>query len=170
MDRISHWIGGAAVAGTSGRTGVVWNPATGVQSAEVDLASTDEVAAAVAVAKDAQRGWRATGLSRRAEVMFRLRDLIDANKKDLADIISAEHGKVPSDALGEIARGLENVEYACGIPNLLKGGYPSRPPASTCTASASPSAWWPGSRRSTSRPWSRCGCWPTRWRAATRSS
>ncbi|MBX3283728.1 MAG: CoA-acylating methylmalonate-semialdehyde dehydrogenase [Actinobacteria bacterium] len=123
MDRISHWIGGAAVAGTSGRTGVVWNPATGVQSAEVDLASTDEVAAAVAVAKDAQRGWRATGLSRRAEVMFRLRDLIDANKKDLADIISAEHGKVPSDALGEIARGLENVEYACGIPNLLKGGY-----------------------------------------------
>ena len=123
MDRISHWIDGATVTGTSGRTGVVWNPATGQQSAEVDLASVEEVAAAVAVAQRAQRGWRATGLSRRAEVMFRLRDLIDANKKDLADVISAEHGKVPSDALGEIARGLENVEYACGIPNLLKGGY-----------------------------------------------
>ncbi len=127
--RFSPWSASAtgstarSVAGTSGRTGVVWNPATGQQSAEVDLASVDEVAAAVAVAKEAQRGWRATGLSRRAEVMFRLRDLIDANKKDLADVISAEHGKVPSDALGEIARGLENVEYACGVPNLLKGGY-----------------------------------------------
>ncbi len=120
---INHWIDGTAVAGTSGRTGVVWNPALGEQQAEVDLASADEVAAAVAAAKAALPGWRATGLSRRAEVMFRLRDLIDANKKELASLVSSEHGKVPSDALGEIARGLENVEFACGIPHLLKGGY-----------------------------------------------
>jgi malonate-semialdehyde dehydrogenase (acetylating)/methylmalonate-semialdehyde dehydrogenase len=120
---IHHWIDGQAVAGTSGRTGVVWNPALGEQQAAVDLASVDEVARAVAVAKAALPGWRATGLSRRAEVMFRLRDLIDANKKELASLVSAEHGKVPSDALGEIARGLENVEFACGIPHLLKGGY-----------------------------------------------
>ena len=123
MKRISHWVNGKVVEGTSGRTGVVWNPALGQQAAEVDLASVDEVAAAVAVAKAAQVEWRAAGLSRRAEVMFRLRDLIDANKKELANLISSEHGKVPSDALGEIARGLENVEFACGIPHLLKGGY-----------------------------------------------
>ena len=123
MKRISHWINGTIVDGTSNRTGVVWNPATGQQQAEVLLASGADVAAAVAVAKAALPGWRATGLSRRAEVMFRLRDLIDANKHELAQIVSAEHGKVPSDALGEIARGLENVEFACGIANLLKGGY-----------------------------------------------
>ncbi len=123
MKRISHWINGTIVDGTSTRSGVVWNPATGEQQAEVALASGADVAAAVAVAKAALPGWRATGLSRRAEVMFRLRDLIDANKHELAQIVSAEHGKVPSDALGEIARGLENVEFACGIPNLLKGGY-----------------------------------------------
>ena len=123
MKRISHWINGTVVDGTSVRTGIVWNPATGEQQAEVALASRSDVGAAVAAAKAALPAWRATGLSRRAEVMFRLRDLIDANKKELADVVSAEHGKVPSDALGEIARGLENVEYACGIPNLLKGGY-----------------------------------------------
>ena len=123
MKRISHWIDGQVVEGTSGRTSVVWNPALGEQQATVDLASEDEVSQAVAVAKTALPGWRATGLSRRAEVMFRLRDLIDANKKELASRVSAEHGKVPSDALGEIARGLENVEFACGIAHLLKGGY-----------------------------------------------
>ena len=123
MKRISHWIDGKVVDGTSGRTGIVWNPALGEQQAAVDLASADEVAVAVAVAKAALPGWRATGLSRRAEVMFRLRELIDANKKELATLVSAEHGKVPSDALGEIARGLENVEFACGAPQLLKGGY-----------------------------------------------
>jgi malonate-semialdehyde dehydrogenase (acetylating) / methylmalonate-semialdehyde dehydrogenase len=123
MNRISHWIDGRVVEGTSGRTGVVWNPATGEQQAEVDLASTEELDAAVAVAKAAFPMWRATNLSRRAEVMFHLRELIDANRKELATVISKEHGKVVGDALGEVARGLENVEFACGIPNLLKGGY-----------------------------------------------
>jgi malonate-semialdehyde dehydrogenase (acetylating)/methylmalonate-semialdehyde dehydrogenase len=123
MHRISHWIDGQVVAGTSGRQGPVWNPATGEQQAAVDLASAAEVDAAVAVAKAAFPAWRATNLSRRAEVMFHMRELVDANRKEIATILSAEHGKVLGDALGEVARGLENIEFACGIPNLLKGGY-----------------------------------------------
>jgi malonate-semialdehyde dehydrogenase (acetylating)/methylmalonate-semialdehyde dehydrogenase len=123
MNRISHWIDGKVVAGTSGRSGAVWNPATGEQQATVDFASVEEVDAVVATAKAAFPGWRATNLSRRAEVMFQMRELIAANRKEIASLLSAEHGKVLSDALGEVARGLENVEFACGIPNLLKGGY-----------------------------------------------
>jgi len=123
MNRISHWIDGRVVPGTSGRTGVVWNPATGERAAEVDLAAASEVDAAVAAASAAFPAWRATNLSRRAEVMFHLRELISANRKEIASLVSSEHGKVLSDALGEVARGLENVEFACGIPNLLKGGY-----------------------------------------------
>jgi malonate-semialdehyde dehydrogenase (acetylating) / methylmalonate-semialdehyde dehydrogenase len=123
MQRISHWIDGKVVEGTSSRSGVIWNPATGEQAASVDLASTAEVSAAIAVAKAAFPGWRSTNLSRRAEVMFNMRELISANRKEIASLLSAEHGKVLSDALGEVARGLENVEFACGVPNLLKGGY-----------------------------------------------
>ena len=123
MDRISHWIDGRVVEGTSGRTSPVFNPATGAVQANLDLASVAELDAAVAVAKAAFPAWRATNLSRRAEIMFHFRELIDANRKELATIIAAEHGKVVSDALGELARGLENVEFACGIPNLLKGGF-----------------------------------------------
>ncbi|MFN6121120.1 MAG: CoA-acylating methylmalonate-semialdehyde dehydrogenase [Actinomycetes bacterium] len=123
MNRISHWVDGKVVAGTSGRSGAVWNPATGEQQATVDFASVEEVDAVVATAKAAFPGWRATNLSRRAEVMFQMRELIAANRKEIASLLSAEHGKVLSDALGEVARGLENVEFACGIPNLLKGGY-----------------------------------------------
>jgi malonate-semialdehyde dehydrogenase (acetylating) / methylmalonate-semialdehyde dehydrogenase len=123
MQRISHWIDGKVVEGTSGRAGVVWNPATGEQQATVDFASVAELDHAIAVAKAAFPAWRATNLSRRAEVMFHLRELIDANRKEIATLISKEHGKVVGDALGEVARGLENVEFACGIPNLLKGGY-----------------------------------------------
>jgi malonate-semialdehyde dehydrogenase (acetylating)/methylmalonate-semialdehyde dehydrogenase len=123
MKRISHWINGQVVAGTSGRTGPVWNPATGEQQAEVDFASVEEVDAAVAVAKEAAHDWRGTSLSRRSEVMFHFRELVDANRKEVAAHLTAEHGKVLSDALGEVARGLENVEFACGIPNLIKGGF-----------------------------------------------
>jgi malonate-semialdehyde dehydrogenase (acetylating)/methylmalonate-semialdehyde dehydrogenase len=123
MNRISHWIDGKVVLGTSGRSGVVFNPATGEQASAVDLASAAEVSAAIAVAKAAFPAWRATNLSRRAEVMFHMRELISANRKEIASLLSAEHGKVLSDALGEVARGLENVEFACGIPNLMKGGY-----------------------------------------------
>jgi malonate-semialdehyde dehydrogenase (acetylating) / methylmalonate-semialdehyde dehydrogenase len=123
MNRISHWVDGKVLEGTSGRTGVVWDPATGVQQAAVDLASTAEVDHVIGVAKAAFPMWRATNLSRRAEVMFHMRELVDANRKEIASLISKEHGKVLGDALGEVARGLENIEFACGIPNLLKGGY-----------------------------------------------
>jgi malonate-semialdehyde dehydrogenase (acetylating)/methylmalonate-semialdehyde dehydrogenase len=123
MNRISHWVDGKVLEGVSGRSGVVWDPATGVQQAAVDLASTAEVDHVIGVAKAAFSAWRATNLSRRAEVMFHMRELVDANRKEIASLISKEHGKVLGDALGEVARGLENIEFACGIPNLLKGGY-----------------------------------------------
>jgi len=123
MNRILHWIDGQAVEGTSGRSGPVFDPATGQQQSAVDFASVGDVDRAVAVAKAAFSGWRATNLSRRAEVMFRMRELVDANRKEIASLLSKEHGKVLGDALGEVARGLENIEFACGVPNLLKGGY-----------------------------------------------
>jgi malonate-semialdehyde dehydrogenase (acetylating)/methylmalonate-semialdehyde dehydrogenase len=123
MREIGHWIDGKAVAGGSGRFGPVWNPATGEQAAQVALANLEEINAAVASAKAAFGGWRRTGLGRRAEVMFRFRELLYANRTELAKLITAEHGKTVDDALGEIARGLENVEFACGAPSLLRGGF-----------------------------------------------
>ena len=121
--RVSHWIGGRIVPGTSGREGPVYDPATGAVTKHVDFASTDEVAAAVAAAKAAFPGWRATSLSKRSDILFRIRNLVEQRRTELAALLTAEHGKVPSDALGEIARGLENLEFACGVPNLLKGGF-----------------------------------------------
>ncbi len=123
MKSVHHWIGGKLVPGESGRTGPVWNPATGEQQATVDFASAAEVHHAVATAREAFGTWRSTSLSRRSEVMFHLRELVDQHRKDLAALLTAEHGKVLSDAMGEIARGLENIEFACGIPHLLKGGF-----------------------------------------------
>ncbi len=123
MRSINHWIGGRTVAGTSGRRGQVFDPATGKPAAEVDFAGAADVDAAVAAAYEAFPAWRATSLSRRAEIMFKFRELIDARRGDLAAIVTSEHGKVLSDAGGEVARGLENVEFACGIPQLLKGGH-----------------------------------------------
>ena len=120
---VPHWIGGARVAGTSGRRGPVFNPATGQVAREVDFASVEEVDAAVAAARAAFPAWRSTSLSKRTEVMFRIRNLVEAHRKELAAHLTAEHGKVPSDALGEIARGIENLEFATGVPHLMKGGY-----------------------------------------------
>lgn len=121
--RISHWIDGRESAGTSGRTAPVFNPATGAQTGEVDLASPSEVDAAVAGAAEAARSWRQASLSRRSAVLFAFRELLHQRSDELAAIITAEHGKVLSDAAGEIARGLENVEFATGVPQLLKGGF-----------------------------------------------
>lgn len=123
MNRIAHWIGGAERAGSSGRVGPVFNPATGEQTGEVDLASVAEVAEAVASAKEAGRGWRSASLSRRAAVLFKFRELLAERSGELAAIITGEHGKVLSDAAGEVARGLENAEFATGIPHLMKGAY-----------------------------------------------
>src|SRR3954469_16783059 len=123
MKEIMHWVNGVAVAGTGERRLPVWDPATGEQQAYVVPASAEETNAAVASALAAQPRWRAASLSRRAEVMFRFRDLVDANRKEIATLISTEHGKTVADAEGELARGLENVEFATGAPHLLKGGY-----------------------------------------------
>ncbi|XVU21837.1 CoA-acylating methylmalonate-semialdehyde dehydrogenase [Actinoplanes sp. CA-054009] len=123
MIRIAHWIGGAERAGTSGRVGPVFNPATGEQTAEVDLASSAEVADAVAVAHQAAKAWRSAPLSKRSAVLFKFRELLAAHSGDLAAIITSEHGKVLSDAAGEVARGLENAEFATGIPHLMKGSF-----------------------------------------------
>jgi len=120
---VPHWIGGRRVAGASGRRGPVFNPATGALAREVDFASIEEVDAAVATARAAFPAWRATSLSKRTEILFRIRNLVDHHRHDLAAHLTAEHGKVPSDALGEIARGLENLEFACGVPHLMKGSY-----------------------------------------------
>jgi len=122
-ERVHHWIGGRRVPGTSGRTGPVYNPATGELAREVDFASIEEVDAAVAAAKAAFPAWRRTSLSRRTEILFRIRNLVDQHRAEIAAHLTAEHGKVPSDALGEVARGLENLEFATGIPHLLKGGF-----------------------------------------------
>ncbi|HZT45986.1 MAG TPA: CoA-acylating methylmalonate-semialdehyde dehydrogenase [Gaiellaceae bacterium] len=120
---IHHWIGGKTVEGASGRSGPVWNPATGEQTGSVDFATVEEVDAAVQAAKEAFTSWRSVSLSRRAELFFRIRELVHEHREDVARILTAEHGKVLSDALGEVARGLEVIEYACGIPTLLKGEY-----------------------------------------------
>jgi malonate-semialdehyde dehydrogenase (acetylating)/methylmalonate-semialdehyde dehydrogenase len=121
--RITHWIGGARVAGTSGRTSPVFNPATGAETGAVDLASAEDVDAAVAAAQAAFPAWRTMSLARRAELFFRIRELFHAHRDDLARLLTAEHGKVFSDAQGEVTRGLEVIEHACGLPTLLKGGF-----------------------------------------------
>jgi malonate-semialdehyde dehydrogenase (acetylating)/methylmalonate-semialdehyde dehydrogenase len=122
-ERVSHWIGGARVEGTSGRRGPVYDPATGRLARYVDFASAEEVDNAVAAARAAFPGWRATSISKRTEIMFRIRNLVDQHRHEIAAFLTAEHGKVTADALGEVARGLENLEFATGIPHLIKGSY-----------------------------------------------
>ncbi len=118
---IPHWIGGTRQPGGGARSSDVFDPATGAVTGSVALASAAEVDAAVAVAQDAFETWRHVSLGRRAEVVFRFRELLVAHKDDVAAAITAEHGKVLSDAAGEVQRGIENVEFACGAPHLLKG-------------------------------------------------
>jgi malonate-semialdehyde dehydrogenase (acetylating)/methylmalonate-semialdehyde dehydrogenase len=120
---IDHWIGGRPRAATSGRRGPVYDPTTGRVAREVGFASTDDVDAAVRAAREAFPDWRATSLARRTEILFRMRNAVEAHRDDLARAVSAEHGKVVSDAFGEVTRGLENLEFACGIQHLLKGGF-----------------------------------------------
>ncbi len=122
-DIINHYIGGKQVAGKSGRLGDVFNPATGEVVRKVALASVEELRAAVAAAKAAFPAWAATPPLRRARVMFRLKSLIEQNMDRLARLITEEHGKTVDDAKGSITRGLEVVEFACGIPHMLKGDY-----------------------------------------------
>ena len=123
MKTVEHWIGGKATPGTSTRTAPVWDPATGGQQSQVILGSAADVEEAVRVAAAAFEKWSQVSLSRRAKVLFAFRELASARAGDLAVLVSQEHGKVVSDARGEVERGLEVVEFACGIPHLLKGSY-----------------------------------------------
>jgi malonate-semialdehyde dehydrogenase (acetylating)/methylmalonate-semialdehyde dehydrogenase len=121
--RVTHWINGRLWDGTAERTGDVYDPATGKVTKQVDFASRAVLDEAVAVAKAAFPAWRDASLTKRAQVLFSFRELLNANKEKVAALITEEHGKVLSDALGEVTRGLEVVEFACGIPHLMKGGF-----------------------------------------------
>ena len=123
MSRIRHWIDGRYAEGTSQRCGEVFDPATGAVSGQVDFAEQRQVGEAVSAAARAYPAWRDTSLATRTRITFAFRELLAARKDDLAALITAEHGKVASDAAGEVQRALENVEFACGAPQLLKGGY-----------------------------------------------
>ncbi|MFZ2507363.1 MAG: aldehyde dehydrogenase family protein, partial [Steroidobacteraceae bacterium] len=123
MEQLGHYIGGRRVAGASGRSAPVFNPALGVATTQVALASAGETRTAIAAARTALPEWSETPALRRARVLFRFRDLIDHHAEEIAGILTREHGKVLADARGEVTRGLEIVEFACGIPQLLKGEY-----------------------------------------------
>jgi malonate-semialdehyde dehydrogenase (acetylating) / methylmalonate-semialdehyde dehydrogenase len=120
---VTHWIGGKTWDGQAERQGDIYDPATGQVSGQVDFASAAEVDAAVAAAADALKTWKRISLAKRASVLFEFRELVKKNTTELARLITAEHGKVASDAAGEVARGMEVVDFACGIPHLLKGGF-----------------------------------------------
>ena len=123
MRTVPHFISGKTVEGQSGRFGDIYNPSTGEVQAQVQLATEDEMSDAVAVAVAAQQGWSATNPQRRARVLFKFKELLEANMDELAAMLSSEHGKVIADSKGDIQRGLEVIEFACGIPHLLKGEY-----------------------------------------------
>ncbi|MGE4480224.1 CoA-acylating methylmalonate-semialdehyde dehydrogenase [Acidocella sp.] len=123
METLGHYINGKPVSGSGPRSLPVFNPATGTQSKQVAVATADEVNAAIAAAAAAYPAWAATPPLRRARVMFKFKDLLEDHADELAELISSEHGKVVSDAKGEVTRGLEVVEFACGIPELLKGEF-----------------------------------------------
>ena len=122
-NRITHWIDGKFYSGPTDRTGPVFNPATGEQTGTVDLASTEVVDVAIAAAVTAGKSWAQTSLTKRVAVMFEFRELLNARKDEVIALITAEHGKTLEDAKGELARGQEAVEFACGIPHLMKGSY-----------------------------------------------
>ncbi|MFZ0626864.1 MAG: CoA-acylating methylmalonate-semialdehyde dehydrogenase [Acidimicrobiia bacterium] len=123
MKQIDHWIDGRLMTGGSDRSGPVYNPATGVQTAEVALASSQDVDVAVESASRAFETWRYSSLTQRQNIMFAFRELVAARKMDFARLLTAEHGKTLDDALGEVQRGLEVVEFACNIAHLLKGDF-----------------------------------------------
>jgi malonate-semialdehyde dehydrogenase (acetylating)/methylmalonate-semialdehyde dehydrogenase len=123
MKTIEHFINGKAQPGASGKTAPVYNPATGEIAAQVALAGADEVRAAVRAAREALPGWAALPPLKRARILFKFRQLLEAHADELAALITAEHGKLLSDAAGEVTRGIEVVEFACGIPHLMKGEF-----------------------------------------------
>jgi malonate-semialdehyde dehydrogenase (acetylating)/methylmalonate-semialdehyde dehydrogenase len=123
MKSISHWVNGSVMADKPDRTGEIFNPATGQVSANVAFADAATVDKIVNISEKAFEQWRHASLTKRTQILFSFRELVNKNKEKIAELITAEHGKVLSDAQGEVTRGLEVVEFACGIPHLLKGGF-----------------------------------------------
>lgn len=123
LTTLSHWINGSEVASQSGRYAPVYNPALGAQTKQVPLANEDEITATIQAAHEAFPAWRDLSISRRQSIVFRFRELLNERAQELAAIITSEHGKVISDAAGEVQRGLEVVDLACGFPHLIKGGF-----------------------------------------------
>ena len=162
---VGHFINGIDVADDN-RPLPVTNPATGQVVRQVAMATQATVGDAIAAAEAAFPAWRNTPPAKRAKIMFRFKQLLEEHAEEIVALLTEEHGKVLDDAMGEFGRGVEVVDYACGIAELLKGEHT---PTSTAGASSSRSASSPALRHSTSRPWCRCGC--SRWRspAATRS-
>ena len=120
---LDHWVNGAPWAGASTRTGQVFNPALGTVQKQVRFASREDVGEVVDAASAAWAQWRDASIAKRQAVMFAFRELLNARKEELAEILTSEHGKVLADARGEIARGMEVVEFACGVGHLTKGAY-----------------------------------------------
>ena len=151
MKKIPHFINGQSYEGRSSRYADGFNPATGEVVSSIPLASNEDVALAVSAAKAAFPAWAETPPLKRARILFNFKALLDKHQDELAELITREHGKVFSDAKGEVTRGIEVVEFACGIPHLLRASTPTRSAAASTTgACASRWAWWPASRRSTS--------------------
>lgn len=123
MRQIQHWIDGSLTAGASSRVGPVFNPATGEQTAEVALANGDDVDTVVRSAREAFESWRNSSLTKRQNIMFAFREIMSARRQEMAETLTSEHGKTVDDALGEVQRGIEVVEFACNIAHLLKGDF-----------------------------------------------
>ncbi|HUG08666.1 MAG TPA: CoA-acylating methylmalonate-semialdehyde dehydrogenase [Acidimicrobiia bacterium] len=123
MKQIQHWVAGSYTPGSSGRSGPVYNPATGEQTGEVAFASSDDVDAAVETARGAFESWRYSSLTQRQNIMFAFREMVAARRREIAEVLTSEHGKTIDDAIGEVQRGLEVVEFACNIAHLLKGDF-----------------------------------------------
>ncbi len=161
---IKNLVGGRTLASESGNTQAVYNPATGEAVDEVGLSGVAEVNAAVAAAKGALPAWSATPPLKRAAFMFRFNELLMQRADDVARAISREHGKTHDDALGEVQRGREVVEFCCGIPQLLKGEFSRNvgPQVDSFSDRQALGVCVPVSRRSIFRPWCPCGCirWP----------
>lgn len=171
MTITGNFIGGKTVISSSNETMPVYDPATGKAVREVTVSTAQEVSEAIQVARDAFDSWSRTTPLRRARVLFNFKMLLEQHVEELAGIIVSEHGKVWSDALGELTRGMEVVEFACGIPHLIKGEYSSDVGTGVDSYSLmQPLGVVAGITPFNFRRWCRCGCSRWRWPAATVSS
>lgn len=171
MRILGNFISGQHVDSASQRVAYVYNPATGEQTAHVSLASAEEARNAVKVADQAFHEWSKVTPLKRARILFKFKALVEEHTDDLARLIASEHGKVFSDAKGEVVRGLEVVEFACGIPHLQKGEHSTNVGSGVDSYSMmQPLGFVLAFHRSTFLPWCPCGCFPSHWPAGIHSS